>query len=163
MICDECETVAHCTKHGCIPKHQALDKMAENARELGLDYEQYKGAIEVSVIFHEGQRMFAVPKQPAPVQQEPIGSVHVDTLAMLPSLRPFDIGAKIHPASKAKYDTSYRLVYTSPPAQRTWVGLTDEEIARVVSLAGFAPDWVEAHIAIQIVRVLEAKLKEKNT
>jgi hypothetical protein len=52
--------------------------------------------------------------------------------------------------------------YTSPPAQRTWVGLTDEEIARVVSLAGFAPDWVEAHIAIQIVRVLEAKLKEKN-
>ena len=47
-------------------------------------------------------------------------------------------------------------------AQRTWVGLTDEEIARVVSLAGFAPDWAEAHIATQIVRVLEAKLKEKN-
>lgn len=20
IICDECETVAHCTKHGCIPK-----------------------------------------------------------------------------------------------------------------------------------------------
>ena len=38
-ICDECETVAHCTKHGCVPKQQALDKMAENARELGLDYE----------------------------------------------------------------------------------------------------------------------------
>ncbi len=55
----------------------------------------------------------------------------------------------------AKYDELYR-------AQRTWVGLTDEEIARVVSLAGFAPDWVEAHIAIQIVRVLEAELKEKN-
>ena len=45
----------------------------------------------------------------------------------------------------------------------TWVGLTDEKIARVVSLAGFAPDWVEAHIAIQIVRVLEAELKEMNT
>ena len=51
MICDECETVVHCTKNGCIPKvkcnkpvaeqpaQQALDKMAENARELGLDYE----------------------------------------------------------------------------------------------------------------------------
>jgi hypothetical protein len=48
MICDECETVAHCTKHGCIPKQP-----------------DYEGAIEVSVIFHEGQRMFAVPKQPA--------------------------------------------------------------------------------------------------
>jgi hypothetical protein len=30
--------------------------------------EEHKGAIEVSIIFHEGQRMFAVPKQPAPVQ-----------------------------------------------------------------------------------------------
>ena len=30
--------------------------------------EEHKDAIEVSIIFHEGQRMFAVPKQPAPVQ-----------------------------------------------------------------------------------------------
>lgn len=30
--------------------------------------DDHKGAIEVSVIFHEGQRMFAVPKQPAPVE-----------------------------------------------------------------------------------------------
>jgi hypothetical protein len=59
----------------------------------------------------------------------------------------------------ATYETP---LYTFPP-QRTWVGLTAEEIARVVSLAGFAPDWAEAHIATQIVRVLEAKLKEKNT
>jgi hypothetical protein len=29
--------------------------------------EEYKSAVEVSIIFHEGQRMFAVPKQPAPV------------------------------------------------------------------------------------------------
>lgn len=27
--------------------------------------EEHKDAIEVSVIFHEGQKMFAVPKQPA--------------------------------------------------------------------------------------------------
>jgi len=26
-ICDECETVAHCTKHGCIPKVSAKDAM----------------------------------------------------------------------------------------------------------------------------------------
>jgi hypothetical protein len=132
--------------------------MAENARELGLDYEQYKGAIEVSVIFHEGQRMFAVPKQPAPVQQEPIGSVHVDTLAMLPSLRPFDIGAKIHPASKAKYDTSYRLVYTSPPAQRTWVGLTEQEQGSIM-------EYLNAHGTnlYPFAQAIEAKLKEKNT
>jgi hypothetical protein len=23
MICDQCETVAHCTKHGCVPKQPA--------------------------------------------------------------------------------------------------------------------------------------------
>jgi len=38
-LCDGCETMAHCLKHGCIPKHQALEQMAQNARELGLDYE----------------------------------------------------------------------------------------------------------------------------
>ena len=38
-LCDDCETVSHCLKHGCIPKHQALEQMAHNARELGLDYE----------------------------------------------------------------------------------------------------------------------------
>lgn len=43
-----------------------------------------------------------------------------------------------------------------------WVGLTDVEVARVVSLAGFAPDWAEAQIATQIVRVLEQQLREKN-
>jgi hypothetical protein len=32
--------------------------------------EEHKDAIEVSVIFHEGQRMFAVPKQPAPVRED---------------------------------------------------------------------------------------------
>jgi len=36
--------------------------------------EEHKDAIEVSIIFHEGQRMFAVPKHPAPVQ-EPVAWV----------------------------------------------------------------------------------------
>lgn len=46
--------------------------------------------------------------------------------------------------------------------RKPWVALTDEEIARVVSLAGFAPDWAEANIATQIVRVCQNMLKEKN-
>ena len=49
-----------------------------------------------------------------------------------------------------------------PPQRKPWVGLTDVEIARVVSLAGFAPDWAEANIATQIVRVCQDMLKEKN-
>ena len=54
------------------------------------------------------------------------------------------------------------MLYTLPPS-KPWVGLTDAEIARVVSLAGFAPDWAEANIATQIVRVCQNILKEKNT
>lgn len=46
--------------------------------------------------------------------------------------------------------------------RKPWVGLTEEEIVRVVSLAGFAPDWAEANIATQIVRVCQNMLKEKN-
>jgi len=38
MICDECETAAHCSKHGCIPKQPAhpLKTVIEMAREAGL-------------------------------------------------------------------------------------------------------------------------------
>ena len=69
--------------------NEALDKMAENARELGLDYE---------------------------------------------------------------------------PPQRTWVGLTDGEVDKMILLMGFPPDWItENAIVKNIVRNLEAKLKEKNS
>jgi hypothetical protein len=37
--------------------------------------EEHKDAIEVSIVFHEGQRMFAVPKQVAPV---PLTDEHID-------------------------------------------------------------------------------------
>jgi hypothetical protein len=36
MICDECETVAHCLKNGCVPKQGALvvpDVMTANEGE----------------------------------------------------------------------------------------------------------------------------------
>ena len=64
-ICDECETVAHCTKHGCIPKQQALDKMAENAKKLGLDYESAAGT-QVSKVWWDGGKLMA---QPIPLEQ----------------------------------------------------------------------------------------------
>jgi len=37
MVCDQCETVVHCTKHGCIPK-QPVQGMTviEMAREAGI-------------------------------------------------------------------------------------------------------------------------------
>jgi hypothetical protein len=106
-----------------IPAQQALDKKAENARELGLDYE--------------------------PAQQEPVGEVgEIDidedgqAFAWLALHKNVDIGDKL---------------YTSPPAQRTWVGLTDEELSEVYNQA----DWDTVN-GWEYERAIEAKLKEKN-
>ena len=41
--------------------------------------------------------------------------------------------------------------------QRTWVGLTDEEIWTVLQFRGYNTDTIE------IAKAIEAKLKEKNT
>jgi hypothetical protein len=57
----------------------------------------------------------------------------------------------------------YRKLYTTPP-KREWVGLTDEEIAVVLTgdaslalnLEDLSPSWIE------LVQAVEAKLKEKN-
>ena len=52
----------------------------------------------------------------------------------------------------------WKPVYTSPPAQRTWVGLTDEEIERIFN------NWPTYHLDHEeFARAIEAKLKEKNT
>ena len=48
-------------------------------------------------------------------------------------------------------------LYTSPQAQRTWVGLTDEEIAQ-----GCKESWVTEQAWQSAVWWAEAKLKEKN-
>ena len=60
-------------------------------------------------------------------------------------------------------DDDYTPLYTTPP-QRTWVGLTDGEVDKMILLMGFPPDWItENAIVKNIVRNLEAKLKDKNT
>jgi len=54
-------------------------------------------------------------------------------------------------------------LYTSPPAQRTWVGLTDKEKREARNAVSYSPlamtmgEWTEA-----VQDATEAKLKEKN-
>jgi len=52
---------------------------------------------------------------------------------------------------------SFAQEHTTPPAQRTWVGLTDEEIWSVLQFRGYNMETIE------IAKAIEAKLKEKNT
>jgi hypothetical protein len=46
------------------------------------------------------------------------------------------------------------------PVTRPWIGLTDEEIK---SLPSWWPSYEDAPALIQLVKDVEAKLKEKNT
>jgi hypothetical protein len=93
---------------------------------------------------------------PAAPVQEPVAwmwnGMHGQCVALEPWL-PNKIGIKATP------------LYTTPPAaQRTWVGLTDEEILEVLCIhVEESDDPDEWAYEIQEVRAIEAKLKEKNT
>ena len=63
------------------------------------------------------------------------------------------------PVGKHKLYTQ-QYVYTTPP-QRTWVGLTDEEIIDVIHPLVMA-DMADEATDYEISRAIEAKLKEKN-
>jgi len=90
-------------------RQQALNKKAENARELGLDYEPVWGGGPTNKDYEDAMRQ-----------------------------------RRLHQL-------------TSPPAQRTWVGLTDEDRAQCVQAT------VNSGDAAQLIAAIEAKLKEKNT
>ena len=67
--------------------------------------------------------------------------------------------ARIERENKMRYGQPYHFA-----PQREWVGLTDGEVDKMILLMGFPPDWItENAIVKNIVRNLEAKLKEKNT
>ena len=127
----DCHATGVCVQSGLRaeqPAQQPLDKKAENARELGLDYK--------------------------PAQQEPVAWMfqHGETG------RTLCVDAQQVKWGFEERHPSYQKIaplYTSPPAQRTWVGLTDEEKSELDAEYG---DDTLAHLD-----AIEAKLKEKNT
>jgi hypothetical protein len=182
-----CNSKAWCK----VERNEALDKMAENARELGLDYEPVSKdnsnyrydppvaepvawkwhqapvktswgqemvvadlAIDkdntVSVYCERDQTakveaMLALPAQPAPVQ-EPVACVIDGDLYFHHEIDWEDLAYQGH---------GVELLYTTPPAQRQWVGLTDEDIIKCT------PTW--GGTVEDVARAIEAKLMEKNT
>ena len=118
--------------------NEALDRMAENARELGLDYE--------------------------PAQQEPVAPKCGAIIEVFGHDWRLDYMSL--PVGKHKLYTQ-QYTYTTPqPAQRTWVGLTDEEILEVWCIhldEGDEDEIEEWRHVINEAREIEAKLKEKNT
>ena len=105
-------------------RQQALDKKAENARELGLDYE--------------------------PAQQEPVAYIHRQG-------NHYEVSERFLSDDEKSRGWTEEPLYTSPPAQRTWVGLTDEDKQIAFD------DTQEGGGFWEFADAIEAKLKEKNT
>jgi hypothetical protein len=132
-----------CEALTAIKQALALDKMAENARELGLDYEPAPVQWNPKDHYDDGWRdaMNSIAAQ----HTEPVGCVaDIDRLQRQMFL---DLG----------YSLSDPLYATPPAARRQWVGLTDDERLEVAEIDG-ADEWFW-----KVCKAIEAKLKEKNT
>ena len=123
---------------------QLLEQALEALEEAVLDYSMGKGAVA------RHMKAITAIKQAlaAPVQR------------MVANMRLED--GCIYFAARILADGTYDL-YTTPPAQRTFAGLTDEEIKDVAASCMW---WVrEQDIlddAIEFARAYEAKLRSKN-
>ena len=83
--------------------NEALERMAENARELGLDYEPDDGALTKDQIDQ--------------IRGEPVAWAKFSAKGNIIDLL-------------SEPDDDYTPLYTTPP-QRAWVGLTDEELSQI--------------------------------
>jgi len=178
-----------------IKRDRALDKKAENARELGLNYEpDYKVTVvdnqhpngvpleQWGRVAEQGEeRMKKLIKDLISAmeyhveQTRPIHSTTVALQAAREAIRaqpapvqeplfwykPYSGGMYYGPIHNAQIGDILRGIeewiplYTTPPAsQRTWVGLTDEEIEQEF---GFIDELLR-----DCVHRTEAKIKEKN-
>ena len=174
------QTTAWCMANTCSKAQQALDKKAENARELGLDYEPVcnkdpQGCWNVRCQL--GKKCKNTPAQQKPFgyfKAEPFGwtdCAETDEGAVALYARPPAQQEPIYQyqmadgswIDQAKHSYDYnkshapnavlRVVYTSPPAQRTWVGLVWGEL----------PEDGQNHDFLRGAVWAETKLKEKNT
>ena len=58
---------------------------------------------------------------------------------------------------------TYKPLYDTTPPQRTWVGLTDEDVQEVERWVEFKEEGSDRIQTPKLIRYIEAKLKEKNT
>ena len=118
-----------------------LRKAAEMALEV-MEYNRANGTPNMGAAIEALRQALAQP------EQEPVGYVTIENIsswAQVPSIKWF------------KKPTEGQL-YTAPP-KREWVGLTDEEIEKC-KINGGLPHAINWRLS---VKVMEAKLKEKNT
>jgi hypothetical protein len=138
---------------------QALDKKADNARELGLDYEpthtdhpmrHWDRTCPACVAEAEKQEPVAWSVTWNNDSQKHQVTFNTQDEAMLWSARNLKIGV-IKP------------LYTTPP-RKEWVGLTEDDIVDLYCQVGDETEWAIGGLkdAMPFANLVEAKLKEKN-
>jgi hypothetical protein len=168
-----------------IKQARALDKKAENARELGLDYEPADGT-QVSKVWWDGEKLMAKPIPFVEFYKPVQDSTCNETLRAQGKAYPRTcrkcgkgpcIADRVQPEQpeqepvawmftdvegteffeeREDWEGKWTPLYTTPPAaNRQWVGLTNEQKLQAVKEFRDAPVALVFHI--------EAKLKEKNT
>ena len=138
---------------------EAIEKPAPVAKPHEQEPVQIESLVDIGATYEDiyadqkAELAKALAEQPA--QQEPVAWGYIDEYGEV---------QKFENPSAHKRDaySSFQLLYTSPPAQRTWVGLTDEEIDRLWSQS-LADTESETWLPLrEFARASEAKLKEKN-
>jgi len=98
------------------------------------------------------------------VRKQRLGESHVSTREGITPVKPDDlimrgVSGEEYPIGRAIFEQTYSL-NTTPP-QRTWVGLTDEDIAKIEN--EYIVDYrIPAGSAWNFSKAIEAKLKGKN-
>jgi hypothetical protein len=128
------------------------DAKGEIAVIRGVDeYGPMIGWYEHWVNFPVGTKFYTTP--PAAPVQEPVAKVVLTETLGLPCLQWLDLNRQFDFKGGEYLYTVPPNVATPPAAQRTWVGLTDEEMQAL---------W-DRYAHMEMMRAIEAKLKEKNT
>jgi hypothetical protein len=160
------------------PAQQALDKKAENARELGLDYEPAQQEpvatdweriarvqdAKLRAMCNESggfEKLCEVMDRyehtsPQPAQQEPVARQYQNRDGVWKDF----ISEKHYKDTLEDGSWPIRNLYTS--AQRTWVGLTDEERKLVRNSVGYNQFVTAGEYAEHVQKATEFKLLEKN-
>ena len=155
--CKECVPFSDILKEGfqcrsheaitAIKQARALDKKAENAKELGLDYEPADGT-QVSKVWWDGEKLMAKPIPLEDLYQPVQDSTCNETLRAQ---------GKAYPRTcrKCGLGPCIGAPKQLPAAQRQWVGLTHEEKRQIFEREDYQ-GWLD------YINAIEAKLKERN-
>jgi hypothetical protein len=178
-LCDECETVAHCMKHGCIPK-QALAAPVQERNFCERCGKRLGGGIHTCTPpAAPVQEPVAWKWHQAPVKTSwghdmVVADLAIDKDNTVSVYCERDYTAKVEamfstsPAQPApeqytameqaltRLQKRYGELELKVAAQRQWAGLTEDEVFAVSKTMPYANRF-------EFAEAIEAKLKEKNT